>query len=193
MKLFVYGTLKRGGGNHRYLHGCKYLGNYVMKNHVLFDLNYGFPYMARQENHEVIGEVYEIGELTGTTLKNVDRLEGHPVHYKRYLTNYKNEVAEMYYYLATHNTIPDYARLLTDGYWPVRKPVKLKVIIDNREYHDTADKLVFHMRFFDGDRTPTNSDYMELFNKRSKLKLNTLYEEIFIRQCITHNVIKEII
>ena len=71
--------------------------------------------------------------------------------------------------------------------------ILLKVIIDNREYHDTADKLVFHMRFFDGDRTPTNSDYMELFNKRSKLKLNTLYEEIFIRQCITHNVIKEII
>jgi len=66
-------------------------------------------------------------------------------------------------------------------------------MIDDREYNDTTDKLVFHMRFFDGDRTPTNKDYMEMVKNRSKIQLNTEDEEIFIRQCIAKGIIKEIV
>ena len=63
--------------------------------------------------------------------------------------------------------------------------------VDNRLYKDTADKIVFHMRFFDGDRTPTNRSYMKLVKKRSKLKLNTDNEEIFILDCIHYGIITE--
>ena len=191
MKLFVYGTLKKGGGNHRYLEGSKFICNYELKHHILFDIGYGFPYMYKCSTEEsVLGEVYEVNEAD---IKMVDRLEGHPVHYKRCLMNFREEIAGMYYYLTTHNSIPDNAKTIKSGYWPIHKKRKLKVIIDNREYNDTADKLVFHMRFFDGDRTPTNKDYMRMVKNRSKIELNTDNEEIFIRQCITRGIIQEII
>lgn len=189
MKLFVYGTLKRNGGNHKYLKGSKYVSQYCLNNHILIDLGYGFPYMMRGDGG-VLGEVYEIDKKT---LDKIDKLEGHPIHYKRYLTNYHSEVAEMYYYLANFDSIPESAVIVEDGYWPIYKKDRFKVIIDNREYNDTVDKLVFHMRFFDGDRTPKNSDYMEMVKNRSKLELNTENEAIFIRQCITKGIIKEII
>ena len=188
MKLFVYGTLKKSGANYRFLKESKYVSQYCLNNHVLLDLGYGFPYMMRGEG-SVLGDGYEIDQKT---LDRIDRLEGHPIHYKRHLTNYYTEVAEMYYYLANFDMIPLKAEIVKDGYWPIDKKNKFNVIIDDREYSDTADKLVFHMRFFDGDRTPTNSDYMKIVKGRSKLDLNTENEEIFIRQCITKGVIKEI-
>ena len=191
MKLFVYGTLKKGGGNHRLLEGSKFVCNYELKNHILFDIGFGFPYMYKGSTMEsVLGEVYEVNKKT---IKVIDRLEGHPVHYKRHLINFRDEVDEMYCYLTTYNFIPPNSKTIKSGYWPTHKKKKLKVMIDDREYNDTTDKLVFHMRFFDGDRTPTNKDYMEMVKNRSKIQLNTEDEEIFIRQCIAKGIIKEIV
>ncbi len=64
-------------------------------------------------------------------------------------------------------------------------------MIDDRLYIDTPDKLVFHMRFFDGRRAPTNKIYMDLVKQRSKINLNTLDEEAFIVDCIMNGVISE--
>ena len=77
------------------------------------------------------------------------------------------------------------------GYWKTKKEVDLNLIIDNRNYTDKADKLVFHMRFFDGQRAPTNRIYMDLVKRRSHLDLNTDDEEIFLRDCIIHGVVSE--
>ncbi len=193
MKLFVYGTLKKEGANHRFLNKSKYLGEHKISNFVLFDMGFGFPYLKTltgdfDEDEFVYGEVYEIDKKT---LSNIDRLEGHPNHYRRILINYGKEVAGMFTYVTTYNYIPEAASILRYGYWPIAK--KIKVIIDGRKYYDTADKLVFHMRFFDGDRTPTNKSYMDLVQERSLLNLNTYYEELFIRDCIHNNIIKEVL
>lgn len=200
MKLFVYGTLKKGGANHKFLKDSKYVSQYCLNNHILIDLGYGFPYMIKGDG-SVLGEVYEINQKT---LNNIDRLEGHPNHYKRYLANYYDEIAGMYYYLSgltnhvkhsewasEYKNVTDGNIIVKDGYWPINNQ-KMHVKIDDRNYFDTADKLVFHMRFFDGDRTPLNRDYMEMLKNRSKIQLNTDDEEIFVRQCIAKNIVKEI-
>lgn len=183
MKLFVYGTLKRGGSNHGFLSDSKFVCHHELSGFQLVDLGYGFPYMVIG-NGSVLGEVYEINQ---DTLIKIDSLEGHPHHYKRYLTNFNGQVAEMYYYLSRFNTAPREATIIEDGYWPINEQ-KINVKIDERSHCDIANKLVFHMRFFDGDRTPTNRSYMELVSKRSHMKLNTENEEIFIRQCITRGI-----
>ena len=185
MKLFVYGTLKAGGGNHGFLteRSSKFVCHHEMHGFELIDLGYGFPYMMIG-NDSVLGEVYEIDR---ETLVNIDSLEGHPFHYKRYLTNFNGQVAEMYYYLSRFDIMPTKAKIVKDGYWPIDNQ-KIDVIIDGREYRDKAHKIVFNMRFFDGDRTPTNRSYMELVSKRSHIKLNTENEEIFVRQCITRGI-----
>ena len=93
----------------------------------------------------------------------------------------------MYYYLAQFYVLPKTAKTLKDGYWPIDNQ-KINVIIDDRKYNDTPDKLVFHMRFFDGSRTPTNRSYMKLVNERSRMNLNVDNEEIFVRQCIARGI-----
>lgn len=81
MKLFVYGTLKKGYANHHVLDGAKFVCNASMPNAVLYSLG-GFPGLQTTENSNdvVTGEVYEIDEAI---LKRCDRLEGHPDFYKR--------------------------------------------------------------------------------------------------------------
>ena len=190
MHLFVYGTLKRGGGNHHYLKYSKFIQHYKLKHHSLVDLGHGFPYMVQDKGFFVYGEVYEVTE---ETIKKIDLLEGVPYLYRRVLTNYElngtMEIAGLYYYLSIMEDIPN--KKMKTGYWGVDKKKKFSVYVDNRLYQDTADKIVFHMRFFDGDRAPTNSKYMELVKKRSHLQLNTENEEIFLMDCIHYGIISE--
>ena len=80
---------------------------------------------------------------------------------------------------------------IKNGYWATKGEVDLNLIIDNRKYTDKADKLVFHMRFFDGKRAPTNKIYMDLVKRRSYLDLNIENEEIFLRDCIIEGVVSE--
>lgn len=82
MKVFVYGTLKRGYGNHRLLEYKPFLGIGVT------DIRYnmisgGFPViMSSDDGLPVKGEVYDItGDIP--CLDNLDRLEGEGVMYHR--------------------------------------------------------------------------------------------------------------
>ena len=192
MHLFVYGTLKKGGGNHHFLESSKFIQHYKLKGHALVDLGHGFPYMIQDKDSSVYGEIYEVSE---ETLERIDLLEGVPYLYRRMLTNYElngtMEIAGLYYYLSLLQEI-DKKEKVKNGYWEIKVfKKKFNVYVDNRLYKDTADKIVFHMRFFDGDRAPTNSRYMELVKKRSNLKLNTDNEEIFILDCIHYGIITE--
>lgn len=79
-KIFVYGTLKRGQGNHGRLANAVYLGKArTVKNFTMYvDV---LPYLYREEDGPgVIGEIYEVDD---DTLETIDRLEGHPILYKR--------------------------------------------------------------------------------------------------------------
>jgi gamma-glutamylcyclotransferase (GGCT)/AIG2-like uncharacterized protein YtfP len=76
--VFVYGTLKRGHGNHHWLAGAPFLGQALLPDVVLHDLG-PFP-MAVPGEGVVRGEVYAV-DAAG--LARLDRLEGYPRLYDR--------------------------------------------------------------------------------------------------------------
>lgn len=72
-KLFVYGTLRRGCGNHRLLDGSEYHGIAVLDGYRMVSLG-GFPAIYRGEKGDTVtGEVYEVD---AATLRRLDSLEG---------------------------------------------------------------------------------------------------------------------
>jgi gamma-glutamylcyclotransferase (GGCT)/AIG2-like uncharacterized protein YtfP len=77
-KVFVYGTLKRGWGNHRLLTGARYLGDARIRG-TMHHLG-GFPAIHLESDDVVHGELYEV---TSETLARLDRLEGIPTFYQR--------------------------------------------------------------------------------------------------------------
>lgn len=91
-KVFVYGTLKKGGYNHHYLANAKYLGKaQTMSAYSMIGKDMAFPYLLRvtptaSGGHFIQGEVYEVNN---TTLASLDRLEGVPSHYKKQLVGVK--------------------------------------------------------------------------------------------------------
>lgn len=82
-RLFVYGTLKRGCCNHRYLAGQTYLGPArTLPGFRLYDLG-GYPgIVARSDDRDgVKGEVWEVD---AAALRELDRFEGvHEGLYRR--------------------------------------------------------------------------------------------------------------
>jgi len=82
MKLFVYGSLKKGCHNHGLLRNARYLGDYSTEaKYTMVDMG-SFPGVFHDENSvtSIHGEIYEIDE---TTLTILDRLEGHPNFFHR--------------------------------------------------------------------------------------------------------------
>ena len=98
IRVFVYGSLKNGKGNHRLLANSKYLGRcYIEGKQRLLSLG-GFPGLVKDDSlpmNRIVGEVYQIND---ETLQALDWLEGHPRFYKRekVATPFKNAWA---YYL----------------------------------------------------------------------------------------------
>jgi len=79
LPVFVYGTLKFGYNNFPFIMGSIPLGKGITKNKYSLYVN-GLPYLKKNPNHKVKGEVYEINPIRMTQL---DLLEGHPDVYKR--------------------------------------------------------------------------------------------------------------
>lgn len=82
IRVFVYGTLKQGHGNHPALSEAEFLGRCVLTGNVtLVDLGW-YPGLVRDaaEESSVFGEVYRVDE---STLDTLDLIEGHPNFYTR--------------------------------------------------------------------------------------------------------------
>lgn len=79
-KVFVYGTLKRGHGNHRLLQDAHFLGEFVTENKWTMYSTGGFPAVVHGDSDYISGEVYEVND---EQFKNLDRLEGYPTMYTR--------------------------------------------------------------------------------------------------------------
>lgn len=188
--VFVYGTLKKSGSNHYFLKNSEFVERYIITNHVLYDIGHGFPYMIKG-NGAVYGEIYKVDK---DTMYSLDRLEGVGSLYNRCAETYFDDkkAVELNYYTSVINKF-EKNQLIKTGFWDIKNSEEiLNVKVEGRIYKDTADKIVFHMRFFDGHRTPTNKDYMELVKKRSHIELlDTNTEETFVRQCISHGMIQE--
>ena len=77
--VFVYGTLKKGFGNHRLLENAHCLGEAYLPRVIMLDLG-AYPAIIAGGKKEVTGEVYQVD---AETLARLDRLEGHPSFYER--------------------------------------------------------------------------------------------------------------
>jgi gamma-glutamylcyclotransferase (GGCT)/AIG2-like uncharacterized protein YtfP len=79
--VFVYGTLRRGGYNHHYLRGCRYLGAAATVAAYAMYVHGGIPYLVAEEaRYRVTGEAYRVD---AAALRDLDALEEHPRVYCR--------------------------------------------------------------------------------------------------------------
>ena len=79
-RVFVYGTLLKGEGNHDVLGGSVLVGGgRTLPCFALHDLG-AFPGLVADGKHAVDGEVYAVGP---DVLARLDKLEGHPKFYRR--------------------------------------------------------------------------------------------------------------
>ncbi|RSK27625.1 gamma-glutamylcyclotransferase [Bacillus sp. HMF5848] len=74
MKVFVYGTLRKGEGNARLLDGATCLAEQCWTDGALFDTGYGYPAMKQSQLDRVYGELYAVSDAD---LKRLDHLEGY--------------------------------------------------------------------------------------------------------------------
>ena len=80
-RVFVYGSLRRGQGNHKVIAGAAYLGTArTVQEFTLYDLG-PFPALVPDGRTAVMGEVYEVDEAL---LARLDRFEGCPGLYQRH-------------------------------------------------------------------------------------------------------------
>jgi gamma-glutamylcyclotransferase (GGCT)/AIG2-like uncharacterized protein YtfP len=78
VKLFVYGTLKKGYRNHHVLGtDAVFIGNGAVLDMTMHQ-GPGFPYAVPKADAQIRGELYELPDLIAC-----DRLEGYPHHYLR--------------------------------------------------------------------------------------------------------------
>jgi gamma-glutamylcyclotransferase (GGCT)/AIG2-like uncharacterized protein YtfP len=96
-KVFVYGSLKQGFGNHGFLETSHCLGQYETKDAVYEMYSFGFyPGVSRigEGGHRILGELYMIDS---NTLIGLDKLEGNGMFYTRELVELEDgEEAWMY-------------------------------------------------------------------------------------------------
>lgn len=79
--IFVYGTLRKGhSNNHLLKDACCYGVGSTVANYAMYLVS-SFPYVTSSETrYPIIGELYAVDEAT---LKDLDKMEGHPRHYER--------------------------------------------------------------------------------------------------------------
>jgi gamma-glutamylaminecyclotransferase len=102
MKLFVYGTLKRGFSNSWLLDDAKFLGEYTTRyRYPMFKLEESFPYLQNTTvgiGKIVKGELYEIDDFT-----DLDKFEDVPDLYHKNMIWIRNgdEFIFVYVYFKT--------------------------------------------------------------------------------------------
>lgn len=112
--LFVYGTLKQGHSNHRFLRDSNFLGAAATQTKYTMVHLGGFPGVTQKKTSVIHGELYEIDD---DTLRNVDRLEGHPSFYKRKTIKIDHEnVTEAFTYILPNEEYKNY-KVIESGVW----------------------------------------------------------------------------
>lgn len=102
-RIAVYGTLKKGKGNHHLLAGCEFLGHGTTLDKYPM-LAEGCPFLIDDENNpdgkHVVVEVYRVDAIA---LRDIDRLEGHPDWYirkiKPIMMDSSGDILECYVYV----------------------------------------------------------------------------------------------
>lgn len=117
MLVLVYGTLKRGYGNHSVLGNSRFVGEATTRDstYTLYDLGY-YPGLKMSGNNKITGEVYMVDDPE--VARNLDYLEGYPELYTKADVEVKVNgtiaVATTYVY---NHSVSD-AEKLEEGSWP---------------------------------------------------------------------------
>ena len=125
MRIFVYGTLKRGYALHdAYLRDCPLVGIATVTGFALTGI--GIPYLRPAEGCTVAGEVYEVNDPD--LIRALDRVEGaydrqkHPVYY----TGGRGGRGMAWMYVARHGFVTDHTFskkwLRDDGIFDYNEP-----------------------------------------------------------------------
>lgn len=93
-RVFVYGSLKKGYGNHYLLEGSLAIGPAKLEpKYSMYSLG-GFPAVGLDGDTAITGEVYEVDDRT---MLRLDNLEGYPDFYNRLKVETAHGEAWMYY------------------------------------------------------------------------------------------------
>jgi gamma-glutamylcyclotransferase (GGCT)/AIG2-like uncharacterized protein YtfP len=110
MKLFVYGTLKRGKQAHHLLQNATFLGERTVRGFVLLDAG-AYPAMVRaregDDNPVVRGEIWDVPD---EAIEAIDRWEDHPRLFVRTPIELEDGT-KVVAYLAHAHLSPDLARI----------------------------------------------------------------------------------
>lgn len=112
-KLLVYGTLRKGHGNHGVIFGAKHIGDTAIKG-TLYSLG-AFPAVTLAGETKVKCECYEIDDVA---LARCDRLEGHPSFYKR--VEVDSEFGKAWVYTQDHVPGVKRNKVIASGDWSNR-------------------------------------------------------------------------
>lgn len=79
--IFVYGSLRQTHVNHQLLNGARCYGiGSTIDNYAMY-LSGGYPYViCTEDRYPIVGELYAVD---GITLKQLDKMEGHPHYFVR--------------------------------------------------------------------------------------------------------------
>ncbi len=113
--LFVYGSLRKGFTNHKYLAESEYIGEHasVDQFQLITHKNGNYPYLLDEPLVDypstiVHGEIYKINSKV---LKNIDSLESNSKIYQRKIytfINQNNEIIEAWIYILTNYEMTRY-------------------------------------------------------------------------------------
>lgn len=112
--VFVYGTLKKGLGNHALLsrHGAVYHGEHYTSNKFsLYRCNSNLPYAVKEIGSGIKGEVYKVSDKC---LEDLDILEGHPNWYKREIISIPG-IGDCWIYIVSKENIYGPIRCIGNG------------------------------------------------------------------------------
>lgn len=128
-RVFVYGTLKHGHGNHRLLRKCnaKFLGYDTITQRFKMADMVGFPGLFRpqpvsdkDEPQTFYGEVYAVNQ---EGLDSLDLLEGHPDFYRREKMWTDGQRRAWVYLISPYVTSQiGTVKLVDDGMWNPTEP-----------------------------------------------------------------------
>jgi len=110
-KVFVYGSLRKGGRLHGALVGCEFITTCRTKPEYSLRSLGAFPALCPGGDTAVLGEVYEVSELIKQRL---DQIEGHPRLYVRTPIVVGDDI-EVEAYLFHHNVKDE--DLIASGDW----------------------------------------------------------------------------
>jgi gamma-glutamylcyclotransferase (GGCT)/AIG2-like uncharacterized protein YtfP len=112
-KVFVYGTLKRGYGNNALINKSKVISLKVNAPGINLYSSGPLPFAARG-NGTAIGELYEVDDIV---LAKLDKLEGHPVFYKREKTKVQLASGEVEAWIYLCDKYAKQNLLIQSGEW----------------------------------------------------------------------------